>query len=73
MFTNDTEREFSSKEDKLKWEEIKCPPSPTNFERFIESIESNTNHEPNFERGAEIQQILDKCYESSDSGKWLDI
>ena len=73
MFTNDTEREFSSKEDKLEWEEIKCPPSPTNFERFIESIESNTNHEPDFERGAEIQQILDKCYESSDSGKWLDI
>ena len=71
--TNDTEREFSSKEDKLKWKEINCPPSPTNFERFIESIESNTNHEPDFERGAEIQQILDKCYESSDSGKWLDI
>ena len=57
----------------VKWEEIKCPPSPTNFERFIQSIESKTNHEPDFKRGAEIQQILDKCYESSDSGKWLDI
>ena len=33
-----SERELIDKNDKLKWEEIKCSPSLTNFERFIESI-----------------------------------
>ena len=73
MYTKDTERQFVDKKDKLKWEEIKCPPSLTNFERFIQSIMNNDNHEPNFERGAEIQNVLDKCYESSEKRKWVDI
>ena len=73
MFTKDTERELIDKIDKLKWEEIKCPPSLTNFEKFIESIINNDNHEPNFERGAEIQKILDSCYESSETGSWIEL
>ena len=73
MFTKDTQRQLSGKEDNLKWEEIQCEPSQTNFEKFVEAIKNNKNDEPDFYRGAEIQNILDKCYESSEYGKWVDI
>ena len=73
MFTQDIQRELSGKEDKLRWEKIKCEPSLTNFEKFIKSIKNNKNHEPDFSRGAEIQNILDKCYESSELGHWINI
>ena len=73
MYTKDIEREFNSKDDKIIWEEIKCPPSLTNFERFIESITNNNNHEPDFKRGAEIQKVLDSCYESSENGCWVEV
>ena len=73
MYTKDIEREFNSKDDKIKWEEIKCPSSLTNFERFIESIMNNNNHEPDFNRGAEIQKVLDSCCESSENGCWVEV
>ena len=44
-----------------------------NFEKFIDSIKNNVAHEPNFNRGAEIQNILDKCAKSSDSDSWVNI
>ena len=69
----DTQREIAVKEDKLKWNEISCSPTLTNFEKFIESIIQNKNHEPDFERGAEIQNILDKCFESNKDGKWVNV
>ena len=71
MFTDDINREFSSKGDKLKWEIIETKPCLNNFEKFIDSISHNNNHEPNFIRGAEIQKILDKCSESSLSDSWV--
>ena len=73
MFTDDINREFSSREDKLKWEVIETKPSLNNFEKFIDSILHNNNHEPNFIRGAEIQNILDKCSDSSLSNSWVDV
>ena len=73
MFTKDTQRQLSGKEDNLKWEEIQCEPSQTNFEKFIEAIKNNKNDEPDFYRGAEIQNILDKCFESSENGQWIDV
>ena len=38
MISKDTQREIAVKEDKLKWNEISCSPTLTNFEKFIESI-----------------------------------
>ena len=73
MFTNDIDREFSNKEDKLKWETIETPPTMNNFEKFIDSIKNNISHEPNFKRGAEIQNILDKCALSNNLNSWVDI
>ena len=46
-------------------------PTPNNFERFIESIKSKTNDQPDFKRGAEIQKILDSCMKSSKENKWI--
>ncbi len=73
MFTDDINREFTSRKDKLKWEIIETKPIMNNFEKFIDSILNGKNHQPNFIRGAEIQKILDKCSESSLSNSWVDI
>jgi predicted dehydrogenase len=73
MFTDDINREFSSKEDKLRWKTIETPPTMNNFEKFIDSIKNNIIHKPDFNRGAEIQNILDKCAKSSDSDSWVDV
>ena len=73
MFTDDIGREFSSKEEKLEWKTIETPPTMNNFEKFIDSIKNNVAHEPNFNRGAEIQNILDKCAKSSALDSWVDI
>ena len=73
MFTDDINRGFSSKEDKLKWETIETTPTMNNFEKFIDSIKNNVTYEPNFNRGAEIQNILDQCAKSSNLDSWVDV
>jgi|TARA_B110000438_G_scaffold291485_1_gene328485 predicted dehydrogenase len=73
QITNDTERVLKEKSDKLKWNTIITKPTPNNFERFIESIKRQTNDQPNFQRGAEIQKILDACSESSQKNIWIDL
>ena len=42
-------------------------------QELIDSIKNDVAHEPNFNRGAEIQNVLDKCAKSSDSDSWVDI
>ena len=59
--------------DKVKWEKIICDSTPTNFERFIQSIKSGENDQPNFEQGAKVQKILDMCIKSNDKNQWVDI
>ena len=59
--------------DKVKWEKIICESTPTNFQRFITSIKSNTNDQPNFKQGAKVQKILDMCIKSNDKNQWVDI
>ena len=59
--------------EEMSWEKIKSEPSPTNFERFISAIISGKNGQPDFNRGAEIQNIMDSCSESSLKGTWVDI
>jgi predicted dehydrogenase len=43
------------------WKEILCPPTPNNFQRFIDSIRTGVNDQPDFRRGAEVQAVLDSC------------
>ena len=56
-----------------KWEKINCEATPTNFERFINSIKSNSNDQPDFDQGAKVQKILDMCIKSNDKNQWVDI
>jgi len=51
-----------------KWEECDAPETPALYQRFIESILSCQNDQPDFQRGAEIQRVLDACFES-DAGQ----
>jgi len=41
------------------WKEIPCPEVPNNYERFITAIRQGQQTTPNFQRGAELQKILD--------------
>ena len=57
----------------LDWETIKTDPTPSNYERFIHSIKTGKNDQPDFKRGADIQKILDSCFISSEKNQWIDL
>jgi predicted dehydrogenase len=65
--------EFSTGKDLRagKWKEISCPKTPSISERFIKSIRTGVNDQPDFQRGAEIQKVLDACFASDAKGKWV--
>lgn len=42
-----------------------------NFRRFIKSIKTGVQEQPDFARGAEIQQVLDACIVSDKEGKTI--
>ncbi|MFO1069266.1 MAG: Gfo/Idh/MocA family oxidoreductase [Geminicoccaceae bacterium] len=45
------------------WREVRCNPVETNFARFVEAIRTGRTLEPSFRRGAELQRVLDACFE----------
>ena len=56
-----------------KWKEIKCPKTPSISARFIKSIQTGVNDQPDFQRGAEVQKVLDACFVSNAKGKWVNV
>lgn len=50
------------------WKTIECPATPNIYRRFIRSIRTGSNDQPDFERGAQIQKVLDACVESNRTG-----
>jgi predicted dehydrogenase len=54
--------------DKLRWKSLKCAPTPTIYQRFIRSIRTGRNDQPDFARGAAVQKMLDACIESDRRG-----
>ena len=64
-------KEIDSKN--MYWEKIPTSPTPSNFERFIKSIKTGQNDQPDFKRGAEIQKVLDSCFESAKTNTWINI
>ncbi len=50
------------------WRKLHCDPKPDIWERFLDAIEHGSNGEPDFARGAEIQQVLDACFAAHESG-----
>lgn len=54
--------------DKATWLEMACKPAPNVVERFVRSVRTGKNDQPDFARGAAVQRVLDACFES-DAGR----
>ncbi len=50
--------------DKGIWQTVFAPASPSNYQRFVDGIHSGKNGQADFARGAEVQKVLDACFES---------
>ena len=59
--------------DKFQWETINCGKTPDMYKRFINSILTGKNDQPDFVRGAEIQKILDACIESDETKNTVEV
>ncbi len=55
--------------DKAAWKIVKCPKTPNIYQRFISSIKTGRNDQPDFKRGAQVQKMLDACFKSDQTGK----
>jgi len=58
---------------KAEWKTVTCPRTPNNFERFVRSIRTGKQDQPDFVQGAAIQQVIDACFISSKTGKVVKI
>ena len=54
--------------DKAQWKDVACKPTPCNYARFIKSIRTGVQDQPDFARGAAVQKILDACIASDAKG-----
>ncbi len=59
--------------DKFAWKTLACPKTPSNFQRFIKSIRTGINDQPDFARGAQVQKLLDACLQSDKEGKTISV
>ncbi len=55
--------------DKLKWRTLRCRKTPDIYHRFIRSIKTGQNDQPDFARGAVIQKVMDACLASDKQGR----
>ena len=42
-------------------------------ERFVAALRLGVNGTPDFRRAATVQQVLDRCIDSSAEGRWLTV
>lgn len=54
---------------RAQWSTLKARPTPNIYQRFIAAIRSGKPGEPDFARGAEIQKVLDRCFDSDRAGR----
>jgi predicted dehydrogenase len=59
--------------EKFIWETVKCPPTPSNYERFITSIRTGKQDPSDFANGARIQAYLHYSMESDKAGRMLTV
>jgi predicted dehydrogenase len=50
------------------WREVECPAVPTNYQRFAAAVRSGVNGDPDFRRGAAMQQVLDLSFAANELG-----
>jgi len=55
--------------DSREWKTVRCAKTPTIYQRFIRSVKSGVNDQPDFARGAAVQKVLDACFESDSEGR----
>jgi len=55
--------------DKAIWREVEVKPEPSNFAKFVRGIRTGTFPQPDFQKGADLQRVLDACFRSSESQK----
>ncbi|MGC9452712.1 MAG: Gfo/Idh/MocA family protein [Oceanipulchritudo sp.] len=55
------------------WQSLFCGSTPSIWERFVESIRTGTQDQPDFARGAEVQALLDACNASAQSASMLSV
>lgn len=52
-----------------RWETVKCPPTPSNYERFIDGIRTGRQDVSSFANGVKIQAYLHYSFESDRLGR----
>jgi predicted dehydrogenase len=52
--------------DKGLWKDVATAPVPNMYKRFVTSILTRKQDQPDFSRGAEIQKTLDACFKSDE-------
>lgn len=55
--------------DKHEWKTVHVPKTPNIYQRFIKSIQTGRNDQPDFARGAQVQKVLDACVVSDAKDK----
>jgi predicted dehydrogenase len=53
----------------FKWETVKCPPTPSNYERFVTAIRTGQPDPSDFANGVKIQAYLHYSFESDKLGR----
>jgi predicted dehydrogenase len=56
---------------KAAWKTVKCAPTPNMYQRFVKSIRTGKNDQPDFATAARVQKVLDACFESDETGKTI--
>jgi len=54
---------------KARWREVRAKPVPDIHHRFIAAIRSSGTEQPDFDRGAEVQKVLDASFQSAARGR----
>ncbi len=57
----------------FKWKTVKAPKTPNIYNRFVKSIITGKNDQPDFATAAKVQEYLDGCFESDETGKTIKI
>lgn len=52
---------------RMAWQQVKPEPVETNYKKFINALADGKNGDPDFRRAADLQKILDLCFDAKAS------
>ena len=55
------------------WKEVKCEQTLNIYQRFIQSILSGVQDQPDFDAGLQVQRVLDACEQSDQLGQTVQL